>query len=162
MESIITDFHVDLYALVAQLVNFSIVVAVLYFFAFKPIVKMMTERSDKIAQGLKDAENSRAQLDNTEIETQSLLKEARRQADLIIAEANNQAMENQSAILIKTKEQVQSVVNQTKENIENELAKTLLNLKRETAFLAVTMAEKILGEKMDAHMDEGFINKITQ
>lgn len=162
MESIITDFHVDLYALVAQLVNFSIVVAVLYFFAFKPIVKMMTERSDKIAQGLKDAENSRAQLDNTEIETQSLLKEARRQADLIIAEANNQAMENQSAILIKTKEQVQAVVNQEKENIENELAKTLLSLKRETAFLAVTMAEKILGEKMDAHMDEGFINKITQ
>ncbi len=162
MESIITDFHVDLYALVAQLVNFSIVVAVLYFFAFKPIVKMMTERSDKIAQGLKDAENSRAQLDNTEIETQSLLKEARRQADLIIAEANNQATENQSAILIKTKEQVQAVVNQEKENIENELAKTLLSLKRETALLAVTMAEKILGEKMDVQMDESFINKITQ
>lgn len=162
MESIITDFHIDLYALVAQLVNFSIVVAVLYFFAFKPIVKMMTERSDKIAQGLKDAENSRTQLDNTEIETQSLLKEARRQADLIIAEANNQATENQSAILVKTKEQVQAVVSQEKENIENELAKTLLSLKRETALLAVAMTEKILDEKMDVQMDESFINKITQ
>lgn len=162
MESIITDFHVDLYALIAQLVNFSIVVAVLYFFAFKPIVKMMTERSNKIAQGLKDAENSRLQLDNAEIEAQFLLKGARRQADLIIAEANNQAIENQSSILLKTKEQVQAVFNKEKENIENELAKTLLSLKRDTALLAVSMAEKILGEKIDAQIDEGFINKITQ
>lgn len=162
MESIITDFHVDWYALLAQLVNFSIVVAVLYFFAFKPIVKMMVERSDKIAQGLKDAENSRLKLDNTEVEIQSFLKESHRQADLMIAEANNKAMENQSAILMKTKEQIQSIVEQEKENIEREFTKTLAGLKRESALLAVAMTEKILGEKMNAQLDEGFINKITQ
>ena len=56
MEEIIKTFHIDWKLLIAQAVNFAIVVFALYKFAYKPLLKTMNERTAKIEQGLKDAE----------------------------------------------------------------------------------------------------------
>jgi len=162
MESIISDFHVDWHLLLAQLFNFSVVVAVLYFFAFKPLVKIMGERTDKIAKGLQDAEDSSLKLESAELETQSLLREARKQGDAVVAEADRQAAANQAAVLEKTKQQVKTVVEQEKEKIALEREQVMAEMKVESAALAISLAEQLLGKKMDAKSDEDFINKITK
>ena len=56
MDSIIDTFHVDLKLLIAQAVNFAIVFVALYYLAFKPLAKTMQNRSQKIADGIKNAE----------------------------------------------------------------------------------------------------------
>ncbi len=162
MESLISDFHVDWHLLLAQLFNFSVVVAVLYFFAFKPLVKIMGERTDKIAKGLQDAEDSNLKLENAELETQSLLREARKQGDAVVAEADRQAAANKVAVLEKTKQEVKTVVEQEKEKIALEREQVMAEMKEESAALAISLAEQLLGKKMDAKSDEDFINKITK
>ena len=57
MDSIISTFHIDWKIIIAQAINFVIVFAVLYFYALKPLSKLMKERSEKISQGLDDALN---------------------------------------------------------------------------------------------------------
>ncbi|MGE5425748.1 MAG: F0F1 ATP synthase subunit B [Bacillota bacterium] len=162
MESIISDFHVDWHLLVAQAVNFGIVISVLYFFAFKPIVKMMADRSARIAQGLKDAEDSRTKLSSTEQETQGMLKDARKQADAVVAEAGRQAEASQAEAVIKAKEQVKSVIEQEKSKLAREKEQTMEEIRLEASALAVSLAEKVLGEKLDAQGDEKFINKVIK
>lgn len=162
MESIISDFHIDWHLLLAQLFNFSVVVAILYFFAFKPLVKMMADRSNRIAQGLKDADESRLKLDNAELETKSLLKEAHKQADSVVAEAGRQAAANQAIVLEKTKEQARIVTEQEKEKIAREREQVMAELKQEGGLLAAALTEKLLGRKLDAAGDEDFINQITK
>ncbi len=162
MESIISDFHIDWQLLLAQLFNFSVVVAVLYFFAFKPLIKIMGQRSEKIAQGLKDADDSRLKLENAEMETKSLIKEAHKQADTVVAEADRQAAANQAATLAKTKEQIKTVMEQEKEKIAREHEQMLAELKDESGALAVSLAEQLLNKKMDAAADENFIKQITK
>jgi F0F1-type ATP synthase membrane subunit b/b' len=53
MDSIISTFHVDLKLLIAQVINFGIIFFVLYKFAFKPIAKIMQERTNTIEKKLK-------------------------------------------------------------------------------------------------------------
>src|SRR3989344_4480411 len=58
MESIISTFHIDWKIIIAQMVNFAVVFAVLYVYALKPLSKLMKERSEKIEGGLLDAKKS--------------------------------------------------------------------------------------------------------
>jgi len=160
MDSIISDFHIDWRLLLAQLLNFSVVVAVLYFFAFKPLIKTMVARSDKISQGLKDADDSRLRLLQAENDGKNLLKEARQQASDILTEANLQAENNQKEILKKTKEQVKLVIDQEKAKILFERQQVLADLKKEGLALAVSLSEKILKREIDKSSDSDFIEKL--
>ena len=65
MDSLITTFHIDWKIIIAQVINFLIVFLVLYFFAIKPLKKMMAERADKISKGLTDATSNALVLENT-------------------------------------------------------------------------------------------------
>ena len=58
MDELIKTFHIELNLLVAQIVNFSIVLFVLYRFAYAPILKTLNSRTGKIEKGLKDAESA--------------------------------------------------------------------------------------------------------
>ncbi|MDP2944107.1 MAG: ATP synthase F0 subunit B, partial [bacterium] len=82
MESLISTFHVDVRLLVAQLINFAIVFFVLYFFAFKPLVKVMADRSEKIDKSLKDADAIEKRLALTERERAEIIAAAKKQANL--------------------------------------------------------------------------------
>ena len=68
MNSIITTFHIDWKIILAQAVNFAIVFAVLYFFALKPLNKLMAERAEKIAKGVNDAKTNAETLTATKAE----------------------------------------------------------------------------------------------
>jgi F-type H+-transporting ATPase subunit b len=65
-ERIVTIFGVDWPHLLAQIISFSIVCAVLYRFAYRPILKMLEERRQQIAQGLANTEKIKAELAKTE------------------------------------------------------------------------------------------------
>ena len=55
MGSLIETFHIDVKLIIAQIINFAIVFSVLYWLAFKPLAKVMAERSGKIEKSLLDA-----------------------------------------------------------------------------------------------------------
>ena len=76
MDTLLGTFHIDWRLLVAQIINFAIVFAVLYRFVVKPLQKVMLERTAKIEQGLKDAENARARLTNAENDYTQKIAEA--------------------------------------------------------------------------------------
>ena len=88
MDSLVSTFHLDLGLFLAQAVNFAIVLAVLYYFAFKPIAKVMNERSEKIEKSLADAKEIEAKLADTEKERQEVINEAKKAASLLLEEAN--------------------------------------------------------------------------
>lgn len=66
VEKITTTFGVDWPHLLAQIVSFSIVCALLYRFAYRPILKMLEERRRQIAQGIANTEKIKSELAKTE------------------------------------------------------------------------------------------------
>ncbi len=162
MESLVSTFHLDLKLFIAQVINFAIVLAVLYYFAFKPISKVMAERSQKIEKSLSDAKEIEAKLGETETEKKSIIAEAKKAATEILEIANSQGEERQKQMIAKTRDDISQIISVEKEKIQLEKAETLKALKAETAELVVLTVEKLLKEKMDSSKDQELIKNLVK
>src|SRR5215469_7183015 len=88
IEKIARTFGVDWSHLIAQIISFCIVCALLYWWAYQPILKMLEERRRQIAQGLANTEKIRAELERTEAQRQEVMLQANAEATKIIEEAH--------------------------------------------------------------------------
>ncbi|OIP81758.1 MAG: ATP synthase F0 subunit B [Parcubacteria group bacterium CG2_30_45_37] len=162
MGSLIDTFHIDIRLLAAQAVNFAIVFLILYFFIFKPLSKVMADRSAKIAKSLADAEEIDRKLAEAENKYKVRLAEAKKEANLILDKVNRQAEENKQAMIIRAKEEIGQIINQEKQKMQVEKAATLKEIKKETAGLVIAAVEKVLGEKMDGKKDGEMIKQMIK
>jgi len=162
MESLISVFHIDLKLFIAQLLNFAIVFSVLYFFAFKPLVKMMTERTEKIDKSLKDAEEIEARLSLTEKERHEVISAAKKEASLILTEANKLGEEKKADLIVKAREEIGLIINNERAKLTAEKAATLKELKKEVADLVILSMEKLLNEKMTIAKDQDLVKKLLK
>lgn len=162
MESLISTFQIDLKLFIAQLINFAIVLAVLYFFAFKPLVKIMSERTTKIEKSLKDAEEIEKRLALTEKERAEVIAIAKKQAAILIEEADKRGEERRAELIAKAKEDIGQVINQERAKMSREKAETLKEIKKEIGDLVVLSVEKLLNEKMTGEKDQELIKKLVK
>ncbi len=91
VEEIATTFGVDWPHLTAQIISFAIVCALLYWFAYQPVLRMLEVRRGQIAQGLANTEKINAALAGIEAQRQGIVAEARAQATKFLAEAREVA-----------------------------------------------------------------------
>src|SRR3974390_2310829 len=80
LEEIARTFGVDWPHLTAQIISFCIVCALLYRFAYRPVLSMLEERRKRIAEGLASAEKSKAELARTEAKQREMLEQASTQS----------------------------------------------------------------------------------
>src|SRR5262245_41207431 len=103
VEKIARTFGVDWSHLIAQIISFGIVCALLYRFAYRPILKMLEARRQQIALGLANADKIKAELARTEAQRREVMLQANAQATKLIEEARAaaarlQAQESPKAI----------------------------------------------------------------
>ena len=162
MDNLIETFHIDWRLLIAQVVNFSIVFAVLYWLAFKPLAKVMAERTAKIEKGLLDAKKIEEKLSQTQAEFNKVMSEAKKQANAILEKAVADADARQQEMIAKAKEEIGQIINQEKQKMQTEKAATLKEIKKETADLIIAVVEKVLGEKIDEKRDREIIKRLMK
>ncbi len=157
MNELISTFHIDIKLIIAQLVNFAIVLFVLYKFAYGPILKMMTERTEKIEKGIKDAESAGAKLTEIVEKEKAVLVEARKQAQEIVASAEAVAVKNREELIVAAKEQSEKILADAEKKIEMEKNKMMQEVKGQIAELVVAATGKLISEKIDGEKDEELI-----
>ena len=150
IEEIARTFGVDWPHLIAQMISFCIVCALLYRFAYGPILKMLEERRQLIAQGLANSEKIRAELDRTEAQRQEVMLQANAQATRSIEEARAvaarlQAQETQKAIAA-----AEQIIVKAREAAAQDHARMLAELKREVGHLVVQTTAAITGKILTA------------
>jgi F-type H+-transporting ATPase subunit b len=162
MDSLIETFHIDLKLLVAQVVNFAIVVSVLYFFALKPLLRTMRERTVKIEKGLKDAEEIEMKLRKTEADYERELDRAKEEAARIMKQASELAEEKRERMIDKAKEEIGQIINEEKEKMRREKDKVLKEMRAEVAGLVGLSLEKVLEAKLDKKADLEMIKRVVK
>lgn len=161
MESIISTFHIDWKIIIAQVVNFGVVFVVLYIYALKPLSKLMSERSDKIAKGLGDAKESEQVLKEATSKYEEALNNARIEANKIFADSKKEAEAKKMAMIEEAKEQVASIIDNGKKTLEAEKLKMVGEAKKEIVDLAMLATEKLLGAQKGG-MDATVIQDLKQ
>ncbi|MEK7172442.1 MAG: F0F1 ATP synthase subunit B [Patescibacteria group bacterium] len=162
MLDILSSFHIDWKILIAQLVNFTVVVFVLWFFALKPLAKKMQDRTVRIEDGLRQAEEVSQQLQKGEKERQEAFVAAKKEAQAIMQQAKEAAEKERAVLAEKATVQAQQILEQAKEQINQEQKKAKEELKSEISGLVILAAEKILREKLDQEKDSALAKKILQ
>ncbi|MFA5961102.1 MAG: F0F1 ATP synthase subunit B [Parcubacteria group bacterium] len=159
MDELIKTFHIEVNLLVAQMVNFAIVLWVLYKFAYKPVLKTLNSRTNKIEKGLEDADAAGKKLEEIVEKEKAVMAKAKKEAQEIIKTAEDQAKANSMSIVLEARNQGEKLLVGAKSQIEQEKNKMLSEVKGEIANLVVLATEKIIGEKLDKEKDKELIEK---
>lgn len=159
MDSIISTFHIDWKIIIAQAINFVVVILVLYYFAFKPLRKMMDERTGEIEKGLGDAKKNAEMLVNTQADYEAKLAVARKEASELVTNMKKEVTKEREALLEKANEDAKNVLARGKEDLEAEKAKMLNSAKLELADLVMNATKKVLGEVVTPDLDKKLIEK---
>jgi F-type H+-transporting ATPase subunit b len=162
MEELVKTFHIDGYLILAQLVNFFIVLAILFKFAYKPVLALLNDRAAKIEKSLDDAKRIEDRLVAQEEDYKKVIAEARREAQAILEQANVKAEEKQQAMILKAKEEIGVIINKEKEKMLSEKAETMKELKKEVVELVSLSLEKLIGEKVTSKADQDLIKTLVK
>lgn len=162
MDSFIETFHIDWKIIIAQSINFVIVLFVLYYLIVKPLKQLMKERSENIAGGLNDAKVNAELLANTKKEYEQVLANARIEANTIFQEGKAEAEAKKSEMIEKAKKEVDNMIASGKKVLESEKAKIIEEAKKEIVSLVVLSTEKLLESHPDEKFDTKAINQIKK
>ena len=139
---------INLFWVLVSAINFLILLAIVWTFAFKPLAKMLDDRKAAIEQGLKDAEQARRDRESAEAERVAALAEARREANDILARAQKVAQESRDADIAATREELERMRVRATAEIEAEKTRAIADLRGEVADLALLAAGRVVGETM--------------
>ena len=145
-EGIAKRFGVDWPHLLAQIVSFGIVCAVLYLLAYKPILKMLEARRQQIASGLANAKKIEAELARIEIERRDVLARADAQGKQLIEEARAAAARVRTEETQKAAAAAEQILVRAKETSERDRAQMLAELKREVGQLVLRTTASVTGK----------------
>lgn len=131
---------------ISQVISFSIVAFLLHRFAYKPILKVLEERRQRIAEGLANAEKIKQQLAETEIARRELLQKANQDANRLIEEARAAAARVQEQETQKAIAQAEQIISKAREAAQADYEKMKQDLRGEMGRLAVDLAGKVTGK----------------
>ena len=147
--------------LIAQILNFLVLVFVLAKFVYKPVLGIMEERKNKIASDLETAEMAKKDAEAVKAEYAAILADARQEAQAIIENARKTAQAAHDKIMADTKAEQEQYVAAQKEIIATEKKKAMDEVRAQVISLSMIAAGKIVEQKLNSEEDKKMASKIV-
>lgn len=148
MGALATTFGIDWHLLIAQVINFAILVALLTWFLYKPVLKIVKERERVVGKGVKDAEESAKRLASADGEALERVGAAEKEAGNIVEHARHSATDERVQILKEAEERAARIALDAEARAKETAAQSLRQSEKEIARLALLAAEKVMREKV--------------
>lgn len=152
----------NLYTCVFAFLNFLILFFVLKKVLFKPVMNYMQERSDEIAQSIKESEDKTVEANELKQQYEAQLKHAQADGQKIIDEMTERANNYYESTVAKAEEESRQIVARAKDEGEREHQRILQESKAEIAGLALAAASKVIGANMDSERNREIIDKYLE
>ena len=153
---------INLGYLISQIVNFTLLAVLLYFVAYKPILRMLDERSARIKKGLDDAEAASRRAAEMEQEFEARMSEARKEGQEIIAQATQMSEQARQEILDTARKESRAQIEKAKEEIVRERELAMAELRQQVADLSLAISEKVIGEAIDEQRQRQLIAEFLE
>jgi len=145
--------------LVAQIFNFLILVVILTKVAYKPLMKVLTEREEKIASSIKSAEQDEIAAKKLLVDYQKQLASARIEAQEIVDKATKLAAEEREAGIAETRIEIERMRKSAQVDIERDRELAVAKLKGEVVALSMAAAAKIIASNIDEKVNEQLVSE---
>ena len=158
VSDITKTFGVNWQLFISQLVAFIVVALVLKKFAYKPVLDMLEQRRERIAQAEANAEKIQAELAETKAERDKVLAEANQKAQEMIADAKEAAKQVGEAEGQKAIKQAEEIIRKAREATEADRDQMMSELKAEIGRLVVETTAKVSGKVLTAEDQQRLID----
>lgn len=139
---------INLNFLIAQIVNFLLLMVILRMFLYRPMLNMLETRREKIRESLSAAEKARAEAANRSRENEEIIAQARRQAQDIIRQAEDRAKQREQQIVAEASSNVDAMKAKAQQEVEYERQQAMASLRGEVAQLSLAIARKTIGASL--------------
>jgi F-type H+-transporting ATPase subunit b len=158
----LSELGINLPSLLAQLVNFALLLGLLYLVAYKPIMKKLDERSNKIKESMEQTEQIKKQAEQAEEGFKARVEEASQQGQLIIDRATRTSEEIRQKARREASEEAEALLARARAEIRRERDEVIDELRREYADLTIMAAEKIIERSLDKKAHRQIIDKVLE
>ena len=150
----------NLPALVAQLINFTLLLVLFSVFLYKPLMRVMDERRKRIEEGLEASDEAKRRLSQTEQEVAKELDKARQEGQGLIAQAQQISARIQDEAHQAARAEAERLIERARGEIQLERDGAIADLRREFAGLTITAAERVIKRSLDARAHKELIEEV--
>lgn len=145
--------------LLVQIFNFAIIFVILRAWVYKPILGLLEQRREAIAQGLEDARVAAEARENAEQDAEKIMSEAQLEASHIVREATERAEQQRREIIAEAEAEASERREEALEEVERERERILSEVRGQVAALAMAAAQKLIGESLDQQRQRALIDE---
>jgi F-type H+-transporting ATPase subunit b len=156
------ELGINIPIFISQAIAFLILFVLLYLFGYKPILKMLDERSARIKESLEQAEIVKQQSANAGEEIKKQLQVASQEGQQIIARATKTSDEIRAKAQELARKDADVLVARAREAIKAERDSAIDELRGEFADLTIMAAGKVIGQSLDKSAHKALIDKVLQ
>ena len=153
---------ISLPTLLAQIVNCSILFGLLYLVAYRPIMRMLDERSRKIKESMEQTEHIKEQAAYAEEEAKRQIQATSKEGQEVVARAVRTGEEIRQQAQQAARQEAESLIVRARLEIQRERDEAIDELRREFADLTILAAGKVIGRSLDKEAHRQLIDKTLE
>jgi F-type H+-transporting ATPase subunit b len=158
----VTELGINLPSLIAYLINFIILLGILTIFAYKPLLRMLDARSERIRESLEAADRARADAASSQEAIQEQITEARREGQRIMDQTREAAERFRAEEMDKARQEAEAFVERARGDIQRERDNALEDVRASFGDLAITAAERVIRRSLDRTAHEELISQVLE
>jgi len=147
-------------SLLVYLVNFSILLVVLYAVGYKPILRILDQRAERIQNSLEEAERIKTESEERQEEMRRELEQARQEGQALISQARDLATKFKEEEREKAAGEAEAFLSKARGDIERERDNAMEDLRGQFAGLAISAAEKVIERSLDEKAHREIIERV--
>lgn len=153
---------INLPSLLAQLINFIILMGILYLVAYKPILRMLDERTGRIRESMEQTEKIKQQAEDAEAEFKKQIAAASKQGQQVIDRAARTAEEIRQKARREAEVEVETLLTRARAEIRRGRDEVVDELRREFANITILAAGKVIDRSLDKEAHRQVIDKVLK
>ena len=153
---------INLSGLITQIVSFLVLLAILYAFLYKPLLRMLDQRSARIKESLETVQKVKEDAARSEGGMRKQLEDARAEGQAMISQAREVADRFREEELAKARHDIEAERMKAEANIQRERDAAIEELRREFSGLAITAAERVVERSLDESAHRDIIEKVLK
>ena len=153
---------INLPTLIAQIINFAILLGLLYLVAYKPVMRILDERSRKVKESMEQTELIKQQAEQAEEEVKKQLEAAGREGQEIVARAVRSGEEVRQKAQQEAKQDAESLIARAQGEIQRERDEAIGELRKEFADLSILAAGQVIDRSLDKEAHRQLIDEVLK
>lgn len=159
---LIGKLGIDLKLLLAQIVNFGILLFILTKLLYKPLLGLLDKRKEMIKKSVENAEKIEERLKKLEEEKDEVMANASKDAMVVLENAKKQAEEEHGKALEKAKREISGFADRYRAQLKEEKAQMMQEIRKEVAEMVIMSSEKILQKEFSKEDQRRLVNAINE